>query len=348
MSTLKPMYKGQANSPFTTTLGELSASATSVTVQDASVLPSTVPFLLTLGYDKSVSETVLVTAVNGNVLTIIRGVDGSALLWIAGTKCARVFTAKDLNDLQDNVTQLNTDKAEPGDIPSAYTSTPAMDGTGSAGSGTAYARGDHVHPTDTSRQAKITASGLLKGDGSGGVSAAAAGTDYQAPLTAGTDYATPGSIPAASSSTPLMDGTGSSGSETAYARGNHRHPTDTTRQAKITASGLLKGDGDGGVSAATAGTDYQAPPATATALPTSGTVLNADTEYRPANTVGTYQFNFPTSGDVYVRFTTGSTFTITFASGTEFMGSMPVFEASTTYELLARDKIVAVGKVISS
>ena len=36
-------------------------------------------------------------------------------------------------------------------IPSAYDVTPAMDGTASAGSSSAYARGDHVHPTDTSR-----------------------------------------------------------------------------------------------------------------------------------------------------------------------------------------------------
>ena len=36
-------------------------------------------------------------------------------------------------------------------VPSAYTSTPAMDGVGSAGSSTAWARGDHVHPSDTSK-----------------------------------------------------------------------------------------------------------------------------------------------------------------------------------------------------
>ena len=35
-------------------------------------------------------------------------------------------------------------------------STPAMDGTAAVGTSTAYARGDHVHPTDTSRQASIT------------------------------------------------------------------------------------------------------------------------------------------------------------------------------------------------
>ncbi|MBQ1428344.1 MAG: hypothetical protein IIZ06_01625, partial [Kiritimatiellae bacterium] len=40
-----------------------------------------------------------------------------------------------------------------GDIPAPSTATPAMDGTGSAGTSAAYARGDHVHPTDTSRMA---------------------------------------------------------------------------------------------------------------------------------------------------------------------------------------------------
>ena len=57
-----------------------------------------------------------------------------------------------------------------------------MDGTGSAGSEAAFARGDHVHPTDTTRQAKITASGMLKGSGSGTVSAATAETDYASPV----------------------------------------------------------------------------------------------------------------------------------------------------------------------
>ena len=37
------------------------------------------------------------------------------------------------------------------------------------------------------------------------------------------------SVPTPSTSTPLMDGTATSGSGTTYARGNHKHPTDTTR-----------------------------------------------------------------------------------------------------------------------
>ena len=43
-------------------------------------------------------------------------------------------------------------------VPSPSTSAPLMDGTASAGSSAAYARGDHVHPTDTSRMA-ATATG---------------------------------------------------------------------------------------------------------------------------------------------------------------------------------------------
>ena len=78
----------------------------------------------------------------------------------------------------------------------------------------------------TNKQDKITATGLLKGNGTT-VEAAQAGVDYQAPLTAGTDYVTPTQL--------------------------------AGKQDEITASGLLKGDGAGNISAAVAGTDYQAP-----------------------------------------------------------------------------------------
>lgn len=248
MTTLETMYAPQANSPTTSTVGNISSSATSVAVLDASVLPSP-PMLLVLGGDTENSETVLCTAVSSNTLTITRAIEGTARAWAGGTAIGRLFTAKDLQTVQNNITALNDDKAPASSVPTASTSTPQMDGTGSYGSGTTYARGNHVHPTDTSRQAKITASGILKGDGSGGVTAAASGTDY----------ALPSAIPTASTTNPSMDGTASYGSGTSYARSNHVHPTDTSRQAKITASGLLKGDGSGGVSAATSGTDYQTP-----------------------------------------------------------------------------------------
>lgn len=131
MSTLKTMYAAQVNSPYTTTLGEISASDTAVVVADASVLPTTLPYLLTFGYDKSASETVLVTAVSGNTLTITRGVDGNALLWVAGTKVARIFTAKDLNDVQENIRALNSGKQEN----LTFDTTPTADSTNPVTSG---------------------------------------------------------------------------------------------------------------------------------------------------------------------------------------------------------------------
>ena len=97
----------------------------------------------------------------------------------------------------------------PGEGPQPGTSAPAADGTAAVGTSAKFAREDHVHPTDITRaaasaltshtgnttvhvtaaertawnakQAKITASGLLKGDGTGAVTAATAGTDYVAP-----------------------------------------------------------------------------------------------------------------------------------------------------------------------
>ena len=64
-------------------------------------------------------------------------------------------------------------------------------------------------------------------------------------LTNDSDFITSADIPegaAASSTTPLMDGTASVGSETRFARGDHRHPTDTSRQAAITSSNKLSAD----------------------------------------------------------------------------------------------------------
>ena len=47
--------------------------------------------------------------------------------------------------------QLDFTKPTTGDIPVPASSIPLMDGTASTGSGAAYARGDHRHPSDTSR-----------------------------------------------------------------------------------------------------------------------------------------------------------------------------------------------------
>lgn len=194
--------------------------------------------------------------------------------------------------------------------------TPAMDGTGAAGSSTDYARGDHVHPTDTSRAASshshgnitnagaITATGValanndtlvfvdssdssklkqtsIKFDGSTATKAltqkgtfetfltshqdisglaplaspALTGTPTAPTASAGTNttqIATTAfvkaavdakSVPSASSTTPKMDGTATVGTETAFARGDHIHPTDTSRAASSHAHGNITNAG---------------------------------------------------------------------------------------------------------
>lgn len=103
-------------------------------------------------------------------------------------------------DIKDTVSGYITSAS----VPSASSTTPKMDGTASTGSENAFARGDHIHPTDTSRQAKITASGILKGDGSGGVTAATAGTDYMTPANVSSNYV-PLSKSSAGSSVTITD-----------------------------------------------------------------------------------------------------------------------------------------------
>ena len=91
-------------------------------------------------------------------------------------------------------------------------------------------------PADSGSTVSVT--GLLKGvlnaeTNEIEIQQATAGTDYQAPLTAGADYATPSAV--------------------------------ANKQNKITAQGLLKGLGDGSVAAAEAGVDYATPAAAKTA-----------------------------------------------------------------------------------
>ena len=103
------------------------------------------------------------------------------------------------------------------------------------------------------------------------------------------------------------------------------------KQNKITARGILKGNGAGSVSAAVAGTDYQAPAAQTSALPTSGSALTANTLYNVSSAVNTYKFVSPSSnGWAHGKFTAGTSPNITF-SGT-IIGKLPTFEANKKYE----------------
>lgn len=142
------------------------------------------------------------------------------------------------------------------------------------------------------KQAKISASGILKGNGTGDVSGAVPGEDY----------VIPSAVPSPSNSAPAMDGGATPGTSKAYSRSDHKHPADTSKQAKITASGILKGNGDGAVGAATPRIDYAAVSTIVTAtllssrwtgtsapfvyeLSVSGVTASSNQEVLPATTV---------------------------------------------------------------
>lgn len=85
-------------------------------------------------------------------------------------------------------------------------------------------------------------------------------------LTNDSNFITSADVPegaTASTTTPKMDGTAAVGTETAFARGDHRHPSDTAKADKVSGAtngnlAALDANGnltDSGVSATTAGTD---------------------------------------------------------------------------------------------
>ena len=93
------------------------------------------------------------------------------------------------------------------------TNAPLMDGAATPGTSNSYARGDHRHPTDTSR---------------------ASASD----LTALQQQVNAISAASPSNTNPLMDSTATPGTSALYARGDHVHPTDTSR-ASVTALNTL-------------------------------------------------------------------------------------------------------------
>lgn len=150
------------------------------------------------------------------------------------------LTASDVDALPDTTvipsrtSQLTNDSGyiTIDDVPGGaapYDSNPSMDGTANAGTSTLYSRGDHRHPSDTSR---VPTTRTINGQALTGNITLDADDVGALPDTT--------EIPRPSPITPLMDGVASLGSGTAYARGNHRHPSDTTRLS--TSGGEISGD----------------------------------------------------------------------------------------------------------
>lgn len=300
------MYAGINNSPQTVTTAEITASAQAIPVSSTTVFPAG-PNLATLGTGDD-AEVVQYAAISGNELTgCVRGFGGTtAKIWPTDTVAYRAFTLEDYRRLCANIDALFSEKlatnGEASNTAVAFTQASTRENVntgetlavlvgklakwysdlkGVAWSGsyndlsnrpgsmtpTAHAAthgaggSDPLTPDSINAQAKIEASGILKGDGAGGVSTAQAGTDYQAAIKAtgllkgsgngvvgaaqaGTDYQAP------IMQQGILKGTGS---------GVTSAEAGTDFQAPVTATGLLKGAGNGSVGAATPGTDYQAP-----------------------------------------------------------------------------------------
>ena len=110
--------------------------------------------------------------------------------------------------------------------------------------------------------------------------------------------------------------------------------------------GLVKGNGST-LQAATAGTDYMAPPAIVTALPDSGTALTANTIYAVEDAVGTYAFTPPSRGGwAHGYFATGTSVDISFSGN--FLGAAPAIAANKAYEFDVCESIWAVQEVVSA
>lgn len=128
------------------------------------------------------------------------------------------------------------------DIPEPATSAPLMDGTAAVGTQNTFARGDHRHPTDTSRAPTnhaSTGTSYGAGNASNYGHVKLSGSTSSTSGTSGGTAATPSAVKAAydkadgkpdlSSTTPKMDGTAAAGTGTTAARADHVHPSDTSR-----------------------------------------------------------------------------------------------------------------------
>lgn len=101
------MFPAMVNSVATTIMGGIGANDTVFYVIDDSRIPDP-PNLLVIGENSALAETVKLTAKDGNKLTVIRGFQGAARVWEAGTTVSRNFTAYDHDAFKNNIEELDT------------------------------------------------------------------------------------------------------------------------------------------------------------------------------------------------------------------------------------------------
>lgn len=113
---LTTMYPSKINSPQATLSAQISASATSMTLSDASVLPAA-PNICVIGNSTN-AEIVAYASISGNVVSgLVRGAGGTtARVWTEGTVVARNFTSLDYETIVSNISTLDSGKANTSDL----------------------------------------------------------------------------------------------------------------------------------------------------------------------------------------------------------------------------------------
>ena len=115
--TKPTLHIPQKDSPSTYLITAITDEDNKITVADSSIFktdPNNLITRLTLGFDSATTETVEVTEYGpGNLIHIIRKSDGKpSYSWAAGTKVARVFTARDVNEYIEYFEYLESERGK--------------------------------------------------------------------------------------------------------------------------------------------------------------------------------------------------------------------------------------------
>lgn len=106
------MYKGMPFSPIATLTANISATDTIIPVSDVNAFPEA-PSIAVIGPDIGPNETIIYTGKTTTALTgCTRGVESTASAWDIDEIIARNFTAKDHNDIIDNINDLASNKLD--------------------------------------------------------------------------------------------------------------------------------------------------------------------------------------------------------------------------------------------
>lgn len=107
----KTMYKGKTNSPTTQLSEAINSIDTVIKVSNPNVFPEG-PNIATIGTDSDAETILYATKTSEGLSGVTRGLEGTAKNWGVGELIARNFTAKDHNDLIENVEYLAENQEE--------------------------------------------------------------------------------------------------------------------------------------------------------------------------------------------------------------------------------------------